>query len=43
MWENNHTACLSKLWAIEGVIQHVRWHNLDETKKRKLKKFHQSL
>lgn len=43
IWENDHTACLSKLCAIEGAIQHVRWHNLDETKKRELKKFHQSL
>jgi len=32
-------ACLSKLCALEGAIQGVRWHNLSADKKRELKEF----
>lgn len=33
-------ACLNQLCAIEGAIQGVRWHNLDESRKRELKEFY---
>ncbi len=33
------SACLSKLMALEGAISGVRWHNLDEVKKKELKEF----
>ena len=33
------TACFSKLCALEGAIQGVRWHNLSEDTKKDLKKF----
>jgi len=36
-------ACLIMLYALEGAIQGIRWHNLDEDKKQELKYFYQSL
>ena len=30
-------ACLDKLYALEGACQHIRWHFLDQEKKRELK------
>ena len=33
------TSCLSKLSALEGAIQGIRWHNLDADTKQKLKDF----
>lgn len=30
-------ACLNELMALEGAIQGIRWHNLDETKREELK------
>jgi DNA transformation protein len=32
-------ACFSKLCAIEGAIEGVRWHNLSREKKAELKQF----
>lgn len=32
-------ACLSKLNAIEGAIQGIRWHYLDKERKKELKEF----
>ncbi len=32
-------ACLSKLCALEGAIQGVRWHQLSPDRKRELKEF----
>ncbi|MGE5627169.1 MAG: TfoX/Sxy family protein [Solirubrobacterales bacterium] len=32
-------ACFSKLCALEGAIQGIRWHNLSESTKEELKKF----
>ena len=32
-------ACLNMLYALEGAIQGIRWHNLDVRKKQKLKEF----
>jgi len=34
------SACLMRLTALEGAIQGVRWHQLDETTKRELKAFY---
>jgi DNA transformation protein and related proteins len=36
-------ACLNKLYALEGAIQGIRWHNLDDKKKQKLKEFFNSI
>ena len=33
------SACLSKLCALEGAIQNIRWHRLDEVRKTELKTF----
>ncbi|MCB2783018.1 TfoX/Sxy family protein, partial [Listeria monocytogenes] len=30
-------------YALEGAVQGIRWHGLDEAKNIELKKFHQSL
>ena len=32
-------ACLSKLCAIEGAIQGIRWHNIDPGRKNELRHF----
>jgi len=32
-------ACLSMLCALEGAIQDIRWHDLDEARKMELKAF----
>lgn len=34
-------ACMHELMALEGAIQGIRWHNLDESCKIKLQLFHQ--
>lgn len=36
---DNHGACLNMLYALEGAIQGIRWHNLDKAKKQELKEF----
>lgn len=33
-------ACIDQLFALEGAIQGVRWHNLSEEKKNELKIFY---
>jgi TfoX C-terminal domain len=33
------SACINKLYAIEGAIQEIRWHGLDKTRKEELKVF----
>lgn len=35
------SACLMRLSALEGAIQGVRWHHLDDDTKRDLKEFYQ--
>ena len=35
------SACIMRLSALEGAIQGVRWHYLDEETKRSLKEFYQ--
>jgi len=34
------SACIMRLSALEGAIQGVRWHDLDDETKRKLKGFY---
>ena len=34
------SACVMRLCALEGAIQGVRWHNLDEETKSSLKEFY---
>lgn len=36
-------ACINMLFALEGAIQGIRWHNLDETRKLELKIFFNQL
>jgi len=33
-------ACINVLFAVEGAIQDVRWHNLDEVTKNELREFY---
>lgn len=33
----DQTTCLNELFALEGAIQNIRWHNLDESKKNDLR------
>jgi DNA transformation protein len=33
------TACINMLYALEGAIQGIRWHDLDKDKKKELKDF----
>ncbi|MEG0176729.1 TfoX/Sxy family protein [Anaerorhabdus sp.] len=33
------SACINRLYALEGAIQGIRWHNLDEITKKDLKEF----
>ncbi|MCG6185867.1 TfoX/Sxy family protein [Maribellus maritimus] len=36
---NDETACFSKLCALEGAIQGIRWHNLSSNRKEELRGF----
>lgn len=36
-------ACINELLALEGAIQGIRWHNLDEARKEELKVFQKRL
>ena len=38
--EVDDSACLNRLMALEGAIQNIRWHNLSEEDKKKLKDFY---
>lgn len=33
-------ACINELMALEGAIQNIRWHQLDDRKKQELREFH---
>jgi DNA transformation protein len=35
----NSEACINMLYALEGAIQGIRWHNLDNERKQELKEF----
>jgi len=32
-------ACINTLYALEGAIQDIRWHNLDKNTRKELKEF----
>ena len=36
-------ACINHLYAIEGAVQNLRWHNLSKERKKELKSFYDSL
>jgi DNA transformation protein len=36
-------ACIDMLYALEGAIQGIRWHDLDESSKSRLKDFFRQL
>ena len=38
--EIDDTACLNRLMALEGAIQNIRWHDLSQEDKDKLRKFY---
>ncbi len=38
--QRNPSACIMRLMALEGAIQGIRWHNLDNTTKESLKEFY---
>jgi DNA transformation protein and related proteins len=39
----DNEACINMLYALEGAIQGIRWHNLDERRKTELKEFYNRL
>jgi predicted nucleic acid-binding OB-fold protein len=39
----DNNACLNVLFALEGAIQGIRWHILDDRKKNELKEFYDCL
>lgn len=34
-------ACINELMALEGAVQNIRWHLLDDNRKQELRAFHQ--
>lgn len=39
----NSGACINMLYALEGAIQGIRWHDLDISRKKELSEFYKSL
>ncbi|OFX44200.1 MAG: competence protein TfoX [Bacteroidetes bacterium GWA2_30_7] len=39
----NNGVCINMLYALEGAIQGIRWHNLDNYRKQELKEFFRQL
>jgi DNA transformation protein and related proteins len=39
----NSGACINMLYAIEGAIQGIRWHKLNEKRKQELREFYKML
>lgn len=37
------SACINRLYALEGAIQGIRWHNLSNEVKIELKEFHNTV
>ncbi len=33
------SVCVNTLWAIEGAVQGIRWHDIDQPRKEELKNF----
>lgn len=36
----NNGVCINMLYALEGAIQNIRWHSLDNSRKLELKEFY---
>ena len=36
----NSGVCINMLYALEGAIQGIRWHGLDQNRKQELKEFY---
>ena len=39
----NSGACINMLYALEGAIQGIRWHGLDNDRKQELKDFYRMI
>lgn len=39
----NSGVCINMLYALEGAIQGIRWHGLDNEKKQELKEFYRMM
>ena len=39
----NSGACINMLYALEGAIQGIRWHELDNDRKQELKEFYRMM
>ncbi len=39
----NSGACINMLYALEGAIQGIRWHGLDNNRKQELKEFYRMM
>jgi len=39
----NNGVCINMLYALEGAVQGVRWHNLSKERKEELKQFYDQL
>lgn len=39
----NSGACINMLYALEGAIQGIRWHNLSDNRKKELNDFYRTL
>ena len=39
--EIDKSACINRLYALEGAVEGIRWHNLSEEKKLMLKEFYE--
>jgi DNA transformation protein and related proteins len=39
----NHDVCINMLYALEGAVQGIRWHDLDNSRKLELKEFYHHL
>jgi DNA transformation protein len=37
------SACINRLCALEGAIQGIRWHDLNDETKKELKEFYQEM
>ena len=39
----NSGACINMLYALEGAVQGIRWHRLDNARKQELKDFYRMM
>ena len=39
----DENACINQLYALEGAIQNIRWHNLSAERKYELNEFYKTL